>query len=251
MLQVHALEELPDFAAFEALLAEPGPWVAGFDFPFGMPRRLIENLGWPMQWEGYVAEVGRLGRAGFADVLAAYRAPRPSGDKQHLRRIDRLADSCSPMMMAGVPVGRMFAEGAPRLLASGATVEPFLRRDAARIAVEAYPALVARRFTGGASYKADERARQTPARARARAAIREGILGEGLAAAYGFRVGITAGLRRRLGSDPGADRLDSILCAVQAAWAWTKREAGFGIPANVDGLEGWIVDPAMASAAAE
>lgn len=47
----------------------------------------------------------------------------------------------------------------------------------------------------------------------------------------------------RICDDPGADHLDALLCAVQAAWAWSKREYGFGKPDNFDALEGHIADP--------
>ena len=28
-----------------------GPWVSGFDLPFGMPRDLIEYFDWPSRWD--------------------------------------------------------------------------------------------------------------------------------------------------------------------------------------------------------
>ena len=43
-LQIENVLPLSDFAGFEAFLAQPGPWVAGFDFPFGQSRVLIESL---------------------------------------------------------------------------------------------------------------------------------------------------------------------------------------------------------------
>ncbi|MGL4441644.1 MAG: DUF429 domain-containing protein, partial [Bosea sp. (in: a-proteobacteria)] len=45
--------------------------------------------------------------------------------------------------------------------------------------------------------------------------------------------------------DPGADHLDALFCAVQAAWAWRHRENNFGAPNSVDRLEGWISDPSV------
>jgi hypothetical protein len=36
--------------------------------------------------------------------------------------------------------------------------------------------------------------------------------------------------REELVRDPTADALDSLLCAVQAAWAYTKREEDYGTP---------------------
>ncbi len=41
------IDALTGFPAFEALLREPGPWLGAFDFPFGLPRELVETLDWP------------------------------------------------------------------------------------------------------------------------------------------------------------------------------------------------------------
>ena len=49
-LHIEAVEALPDFAAFAAFVARPGPWVAGFDFPFAQSRRFLEGIGWPTAW---------------------------------------------------------------------------------------------------------------------------------------------------------------------------------------------------------
>jgi len=35
---------LPDLASFELLLAEPGPWLGAFHFPFGMPRAFVQAV---------------------------------------------------------------------------------------------------------------------------------------------------------------------------------------------------------------
>jgi len=37
--------------------------------------------------------------------------------------------------------------------------------------------------------------------------------------------------------------------ALQAAWAWTRRTEGWGVPQESDPLEGWIVDLGLVSAA--
>ncbi len=55
-------------------------------------------------------------------------------------------------------------------------------------------------------------------------------------------------LATELVGDPTADLLDAVLAAVQAAWAWGRRAHGYGIPPEADPAEGWIVDPATASA---
>jgi hypothetical protein len=147
-LSVAGLTPLFDFAAFEAFLSQSGPWLAGLDFPFGQPRKLIQNLGWPDSWAGYVEKIAALGKPGFVATLAAYRQARPPGDKQPLRAADFRAASRSPMMLYGVPVGKMFFEGAPRLLKSGVSILPCRPNADPRLVIEAYPALVARRWAG-------------------------------------------------------------------------------------------------------
>lgn len=107
-LALQSFGHLTSFNEFETFLAQPGPWVMGMDFPFGQPRKLIENLGWPATWEGYVRHVAEMSKSQFVEALAKYRAGRLKGDKQHLRRTDELANSRSPMMLYGVPVGKMF-----------------------------------------------------------------------------------------------------------------------------------------------
>lgn len=59
-LSLERFERLTSFDAFENFLRQPGAWVAGMDFPFGQPRKLIENIGWPQTWEGYVRQVGEM-----------------------------------------------------------------------------------------------------------------------------------------------------------------------------------------------
>lgn len=104
------------FEDFDAFLNHKGPWVAGIDFPFGQPRRLIENLGWPNSWEGYVGLTESMCKSTFEETLNRYRATQQVGDKQHLREVDRKAMSRSPMMLYGVPVAKMFFRGASHLL---------------------------------------------------------------------------------------------------------------------------------------
>jgi hypothetical protein len=238
------------FEMFEAFIAQPGPWVAGIDFPFGQPRKLVQDLNWPLSWEGYVRELDatmkpETRKTDFAELLAGYRQGRPRGDKQHLRRVDVLADSRSPMMMYGVPVGRMFIEGAYRLLQSGASIPPCHVVDDPRIILEAYPALAARRWTGGRPYKTDEKRKQTQQRKEAREAIVAGLRREANRY-YGLEVEFSEAHAEAFVEDATADGLDALLCAVQAAWAYTKAEENYGIPPDCDPLEGWIVDPQLA-----
>ncbi len=87
---------------------------------------------------------------------------------------------------------------------------------------------------------------QTPEQAQARrdilVALRNGILSS--------THGIFVDAPDSLCEDPGADRLDALLCAVQAAWSWRRRFDGFGGPADGDPNEGWIAEPALSGYAA-
>ncbi|MDQ3794724.1 MAG: DUF429 domain-containing protein [Actinomycetota bacterium] len=244
-LHVEDSEEMTDFAGFEKFLGKPGPWICGMDFPFGQPSSLVLALGWPEGWEGYVGEVARLGKEEFENAIRSDMARRPAGSKYRYRLADRRSGSSSAMMLFRVPVGKMFYKGAPRLLASGISVEPCRRTQDARVAVEAYPAVVARRFLARASYKNDERRKQTTAHRDARERLVAGLESETLKIAYGFAVKTDAFRREELVRDPAADALDSLLCAVQAAWAYTKRDEGYGVPPECDPDEGWIVDPRL------
>ncbi len=245
VLSVLDVQSLHDFAAFEETLAADGPWIAGIDFPFGQPRRLVENLGWPGAWGGYVEHVASLGKQGFEGAVRAYSAARPPGDKQHRRAVDIAANSRSPMMLAGVPVGKMFFQGAPRLLASSCSIVPLRPTADSRVIVEAYPALVARRWTAGQGYKSDAKKKRSEAKTAARRAIIAGLQSHALAESYDFSLELPEDLAERMILEHSADSLDAVLCAVQAAWAYGRRNEGFGIPIGCDLLEGWIVDPAL------
>jgi len=243
-LQLHACVKLLNFAEFEAFLNRAGPWLAALDFPFGQPGKLIARLGWPETWEGYVQLMAAMGKHSFEHALTQYCASRPPGDKHHSRVTDVRAASCSPMMLHRVPVAKMFFQGAPRLLSSGVNILPTRPTNDNRVVVEGYPALVARRWISRSSYKSDERSQQTAAKAAARQAILRGLCSLELLDYYGCALAIPAALLGELIADPMADSLDALLCAVQAAWAHSQRDNGYGIPPHCDPLEGWIVDPA-------
>jgi uncharacterized protein DUF429 len=243
VLRVEDSQGMTNFSSFEGFLQRPGPWVCGMDFPFGQPRSLVSALGWPADWETYVGEVARLGKEGFESAIRADMARRPAGSKYRYRLADRRSGSSSAMMLFRVPVGKMFYRGAPRLLASGVSVQPCRPNQNARVTVEAYPAVVARRFLGRASYKNDERTKQTAAHRDARESLVAGLESETLREAYGFTVAIEESWRKDLVQEPVGDALDSLLCAVQAAWAYTKRDENYGIPPECDPNEGWILDP--------
>jgi len=234
-LKLERVERLATFAEFEALLARPGPWVGGFDFPFSMPRELVRDLGWPAAWPALLAHCATFDRLAFRKALDAYRNTRQPGNRNAHRATDLPAGSSSPMKLVNPPVALMFHEGARRLLASGAHVPALHDGERTRVALEAYPGLLVRKQLGiRDSYKSDTRAEQTSARRR----VRRKIV---LALKTGEPLGIRLNLKDEaaLIADGSGDLLDAAICAVQAAWA--ARQPGYGIPADAPAGEGWIV----------
>src|SRR5258708_21710278 len=75
------VEDFADWAHFECWLRRPGPWIAGFDFPFGLPRETVDDLRWPKRWPQLVAYFRPHGRDGLRQVAAT---PFASADRQRL-----------------------------------------------------------------------------------------------------------------------------------------------------------------------
>lgn len=239
--------DLKSFPDFEQFLIELEPCVAGMDFPFGQPRKFIENAGWPGTWEGYIRHLSRMSKSKFSDFLGTYCQGREKGDKHHLRFTDKLARSRSPMMLYRVPVGKMFFEGAPRLLRAGVSIRPCHVQEDSRIVVEAYPALLARRWIGNRSYKTDTVRLQTTAQRSARAEMIHALRSGQTKTHFGFDIHIDDRAAAIMIQDGSGDRLDAVLCAIQAGWSYSQRGQNFGIPVDCDSLEGWIVDPLLAN----
>lgn len=240
-LSLEQIEFFTDFSQFEQFLRRAGPWVAGLDFPFGQPRRLVEALNWPQPWHAYVRMLSDWRMGDFIACLDAYRNQQPSGDKHHKRAADTLSGGISPMMLYGVPVGKMFFRGAPRLLNAGVRIVPCHPLADTRVVIEAYPALVASIWADG-PYKSDTKSKQTVEKAYQRQKIVHGILTE-LSAHYHITLNMSAHQEQSLIDDPSGDRLDAVLAAIQAAWGSSREN--FGISPDADPLEGWISDPAL------
>jgi hypothetical protein len=231
------LEALTDFAGFEAVLARPGPWLGGFDFPFGLPRELVEKLGWPREWLPLMRDYAARDRAQIRDIFAAFCAARPAGGKFAHRSCDGPAGSSPSMKWVNPPVAFMLHAGVPRLIDAGVHLPALHDGDPARTALEAYPGLLARELIGSRSYKSDDRARQTSERLIARKDLIDAL--EQGRSRLGLRLALSHAQRDTLADDASGDRLDAVLCMVQAAWSSTQ--PAFGLPSAVDPLEGWIV----------
>jgi hypothetical protein len=239
VLAISGVEKLESFAAFEAFLARPGPWIGGFDLPFSLPRELVRDLGWPAEWPQLVAHCAAMTRMELRATLDRYRNSRPPGKKYAHRATDIPAGSSSPMKLVNPPVALMFHEGARRILSSGVHVPSLSDGDRRRVALEAYPGLLARKQLGvRQSYKSDTRSEHTPARRAARRAIVHALKdGRPL----GIAVEASGRIERLALGDGSGDTLDAIICATQAAWAWQRRASRYGLPPDAPAAEGWIV----------
>jgi hypothetical protein len=234
VLHIDRVESHASWASYEDWLAQPGPWVGAFDFPFGLSRELVEHLGWPQSWEKLVMHCAALSRATLRETFKAFCDARPVGKKFAHRATDGPAGSSPSMKWVNPPVAYMFHEGTQRLLHAGVTVFGLHPGDPQRIALEGYPGLVARAVTR-ASYKSDERAKQTPERRAGRELIVQAL--ENGTHPFGITLQVDTSLRQRLVEDGTADWLDAVLCAVAAAWA--AQRPNYGLPLELDPVEGW------------
>jgi hypothetical protein len=256
LLTVNRLESHTSFAAFDSVLAHsPDQTILAIDAPFGLPLAFLDWAGLTGSWHSAIPAIAAMGDRGFESLITRFRTKQPDGAKHPLRSCDHLAGAASPINIVRPPVGKMFFQCATRLARSDWRIVPCRERDATRIAVEAYPALVARTLIGRASYKGGADAATRLDRQRSRELLLSRLLRQGndkddtrLADRYGLRVQLSStSLRDQALSDEDANALDAILCCVQASWAWTQRTHGLGVAATADPREGWIIDPATTS----
>ena len=233
---LQSLIALHDFTAFESWLRQPGPWLGVFDMPFSLPRELVETLGWPTDWALLMDHFQSLSRADVRLTFKAFCDARAVGNKFAHRATDGSAGSSSSMKWVNPPVAYMLHAGVPRLRAAGVTLHGMQAGDPERIALEGYPGMVARSITR-ASYKNDERRKQTDARR----AVRQEMLEALQNGDHRLGLRLDAGIHLPALIDDGSgDLLDAVFCAMLAAWAWQRRDANYGLP-DFDTLEGWIV----------
>lgn len=239
---LNALERFDTLAALGQWLAQPGDWVGGFDLPFGLPRELVQGLGWPLQWHACMLHYQSLSRAQIRDTFAAFCDARPVGGKFAHRASDVPAGASPSMKWVNPPVAYMLHAGVPLLLNAGVHLPGLHAGDPRRVALEAYPGLLAREILARRSYKSDDRAKQTPDRLIARKDLVHALeMGQ---SRLGLRLKLSHAQRDALVDDASGDRLDAVLCLLQAAWAQRRHEEGdalYGLPPGLDGLEGWIV----------
>ena len=240
-LIIERVDRAVDFSAFELMLATKGPWIGGFDFPFGLPRDVVTACGWPESWPELIGHIQCIGKDAFKRALDDLRQSRPYGSRYIGRRGDVAAGSSSPMKLVNPPVGLMFFEGTPRLLRAGLSIAPCSPSGDTRVAFEAYPGYLARKITTK-SYKKDGKDGLSPQRI----SVREQLVTALTSAAEvvsGIQVDLPSSLRAVCIADGSGDTLDAVMCAIQAAQhvAASGQHGERGIPKCADPLEGWII----------
>jgi hypothetical protein len=233
------LERIESLDGFLFWLQQERTWIGAFDFPFGLPRELVVQLGWPRHWYALMRHYAALSRPEIRSAFAAFCDARPAGRKFAHRATDRPAGSSPSMKWVNPPVAYMLHAGVPRLLAAGVHLPGLHEGDINRIALEGYPGLLARELLGQRSYKSDERARQTAGRLIARKDLITAL--EHGQTRLGLRLKLSHAQRDALADDASGDSLDAVLCLLQAAWAERQGAPRYGLPPELDPLEGWIV----------
>ena len=185
-----------------------------------------------------------LPRSQIRDAFAAFCDARPPGSKFAHRATDGPAGSSPSMKWVNPPVAYMLHAGLPLLRRADAYFPGLQagRRDAPRVALEAYPGLLAREILGSRSYKSDTRIKQTPERLIARKDLLTALeLGQ---TRLQLRLRLSHAQRDALAQDASGDALDAVLCLVQAGWGQLRHATGdslCGLPSDLDPLEGWIL----------
>ena len=243
------LEKIESLDGFSHWLVQNTGWIGAFDLPFGLPRELVEQLGWPTAWQACIEHYASLSRAEIRSTFKAFCDARPVGGKFAHRATDIPAGSSPSMKWVNPPVAYMLHAGTPRLLAADVHLPGLHAGDVGdaleapkRVALEGYPGVLAREVLGSRSYKSDDKAKQTPERLIARKDLVTALeLGQ---TRLNVRLKLSHAQRDALIDDASGDKLDAVLCMLQAAWAQQQHVSGavnYGLPSGFDPLEGWIV----------
>ena len=186
-VQLLGLERIETLPALAQWLAQPQPWVGGFDLPFGLPRELVTTLGWPTDWRACMQHYRSLTREQIREAFAGFCDARPVGGKFAHRATDGPAGSSPSMKWVNPPVAYMLHAG-----------------------------LLAREVLQRRSYKSDDRAKQTPDRLIARKDLVNALeLGQ---TRLGLRLKLSHAQRDALVQAASGDSLDAVLCLLQAGW---------------------------------
>lgn len=247
VVKLDRLEKFESLEAFQIFLKAPvasgAKCVGGFDLPFGLPREWVQHMKWPSTWSECMSLYTSHSREELRQFFKAFCDSRPAGSKFAHRATDLPAGSSPSMKWVNPPVAWMMHAGVPLLRAAQWTLPGMCEASPDRVALEAYPGLLAREIVKQRSYKSDDKSKHTPDRWLARKDILHALdLGQ---TRLGLRLKLSPAQHDSLLLDGSGDSLDAVLCMVQAAWANLQHELGtgrglYGLP-EFDPLEGWIV----------
>lgn len=243
-LNMREILRCADMASFHTTLQDLTPWVGAFDLPFGLPREFLAVQGWlgnnhQYTWREVTDIVLAHTRAELVVRCKAYCDARPPGQKFAHRKVDKLAGSSPSMKWVNPPVLYMLHAGLPALFALDCHFPMLMTSgNQSRIALEAYPGFIARQITRE-SYKSDDRAKQTQAREDARRQLVLALTTKNTVT--GITLKITRTLKQQMIADASGDSLDATICALQAAVGAMSGAPRYGMPTDVDPIEGWIV----------
>jgi Protein of unknown function (DUF429) len=237
VLKLDAVDEVQTLPGFEQLLAAPGPWLGAFDFPFGLPREFVDahQLGDSTDAVIHALHQRCATRMDFRALVDAWGNGRPAGQRLIHRRADGAMpgiSSTSPLQTRYVPVGLMYYEGLSRLMKANVHIPRQREGDLDRTALEGYPGLLAFELIGRRSYKNSTEPDRLIARKDMLEALEQGRT------RLGLRLKLSHAMREGLADDASGDRLDAVLCLLQAAWA--SAQPAYGLPPEFDAVEGWI-----------
>ena len=240
-LDLQEFLEFHDWPAYERWLSTPGKWVAGFDFPFGLPEAFVTRHKLGTEWVELVERCAGKGKEWFRETaMQAFMSARKVSDKK--RRTDETARSHSPLKTkVNPPVGLMYYEGAWRLRGAEAWLPGLKDGPPDRVGLEAYPGLLVSRL-GERFYKNDKPTGSNQLR-EARQRIMEKLVDPDRELMNWIPCPVRLvgrGLDEQL-LHPSGDWLDALLCAVQASWGYHRRDENFGLPRAFPRVEGWIV----------
>jgi hypothetical protein len=235
------LERFDSLDSFGHWLMQDRTWIGGFDLPFGLPRELVETLQWPTEWLPCMQHYSSLTREEIRTAFKAFCDARPAGGKFAHRAADLPAGSSPSMKWVNPPVAYMLHAGVPLLIHAGCHFPGLHPGNPNKVALEAYPGLLAREILGSRSYKSDDKSKQTPERLIARKDLITALeIGQ---TRLKIRLKLTHAQREQLIEDASGDSLDAALCMLQATWGFNQHAAGkrnYGLP-KCDPLEGWII----------
>lgn len=74
-VQLQGFTRYENLSAWADWLAQPGAWTGGFDLPFGLPRELVTQLGWPQDWLACMQHYSALARPAIRQPFASSLPP--------------------------------------------------------------------------------------------------------------------------------------------------------------------------------